>query len=84
MYLPNPPATYNSSVLAAAFQRINQALQSAFKQGEDVIITRTFDTSGIAEKETRLILQAPNGSHYKVVVDNAGNLSTTAVPLSEL
>jgi hypothetical protein len=30
-----------------------------------------------------VLLLAPNGSVYKVAVDNSGNLTTTAVPLGQ-
>lgn len=34
--------------------------------------------------QPQLLLQAPNGSVYKVVVDNSGNLSATAVARGDI
>lgn len=34
--------------------------------------------------QTQLLLQAPNGSVFKVVVDNSGNLTATAVARGDI
>jgi len=84
MYLPIPQVTYNAGLFATAFQRISQALSTAYKQGDDVVLVRTYDTSGAQTGEQRLVLQSPDGTFYKIQVDNAGNLSTTSVPKAQL
>lgn len=83
-YLPSPPITYNAGAFTTAFQRITQALLGTYKQGEDIVVVRTYDTSGTQTGEQRLVLQAPDGTFYKIQVDNSGNLITTSVPKSQL
>lgn len=66
VFLPTPPARYEPSAIAQAFDAIKRAL--AFT------VSRT-------EAVESVLLQSPNGSVYKLSVDDAGNLVTTAVPL---
>ena len=84
MILPNPPGQYLQSYFAPVLQQIARLLATSYQQGKDIIVLRTFNTSGTQTGEQRLVLQSPNGSFFKISVDNSGNLSTTSVPKSEL
>jgi hypothetical protein len=66
IFIPNPPPAYNPSPFATIFDTIKRAMTFAVSTEEAV--------AGI-------LLQSPDGSVYKLTVDNAGNLVTTAVPL---
>lgn len=66
--LPPPPPTYDASYINRAFAAIDNAVSFS--------VTRIESVEGV-------LLQSPNGSVYKVTVDNAGNLTTTAVPLGQ-
>ena len=84
MILPNPPGTYMQAYFAPVLQQIARLLTTSYQQGKDIVVLRTYNSSGTQTGEQRLVLQSPNGSFYKVTVDNSGNLSTTSVPKSEL
>jgi hypothetical protein len=66
--LPPAPPSYDSSYFTRAFASLDTVLG--------------FSVSRIEAVEG-VLLQSPNGSVYKVSVDNAGNLVTTAVALGQ-
>jgi len=66
--LPDPPLQYE--------QRHISEMQSAIEQTDDLALKTNEDN--IIEQGT-LILKSPNGSYYKLQVDNSGVLSTAAV-----
>lgn len=66
--IPPAPPAYDVSYMNRAFSRI------------DTVVS--FSVSRI-EAVDGILLQSPNGSVYKVSVDNSGNLTTTAVPLGQ-
>jgi hypothetical protein len=68
--LPPAPARYERAAWQSILQAITLALGAAFNRGQDVRL----------QNGERLILKAPNGTLYQVKVDNAGALSTAAVP----
>ncbi len=84
MILPNPPGQYMQSYFAPVLQQIARLLTTSYQQGKDIVVLRTYNPSGTQTGEQKFVLQSPNGSFYKVTVDNSGNLSTTSVPKSEL
>lgn len=68
MKLPLPPVAYSKAHEIECNRTIEQADRFNHKRGQDVDIA-----------DTRLILTAPNGSKWSVVVSNTGTLSTTAI-----
>lgn len=66
--LPPAPATYDPGYFLRAFSVLDQAVSQMVAKIEAV---------------DSVLLQAPDGSVYKVTVDNSGNLTTTAVPLGQ-
>lgn len=65
MTAPRPQQNYDAR-WAAEFKRVFDALEAqAHKKGQDVELAGG-----------RLILTAPNGTRYALVVDNTGALST--------
>lgn len=60
--------TFQQEIEAERIRQIEAADRENHKRGRDVEIG-----------SARLILTSPNGTRYSVVVDNAGNLSTSAV-----
>lgn len=66
--LPSPPDRYEPSYFARILNNLNRAIASAVLRDQAV---------------TSVLLQSPDGSVYKVEVDNSGNLTTTAVPLGQ-
>lgn len=66
--LPPAPPSYDVSYINRAFSALDNILG--------------FSVSRIEAVEG-VLLQSPDGSVYKVTVDNAGNLTTTAVPLGQ-
>jgi hypothetical protein len=65
--LPNPPANYDRSYMSRLLTELNKRDVLTYKRGADVEIVAA-----------RLILVAPNGGRWSVVVDNTGALSTVA------
>ena len=63
-----PTPTYDRAIEAERVRQIEQADAENHKRNRDVEIG-----------PGRLILTSPNGTRYSVEVDNAGNLSTSAV-----
>jgi hypothetical protein len=66
-FQPVPPS-YDSGYFNRAFATFSQAINKSVTRYEAV---------------ESILLQAPNGSVWKVVVDNSGNLATEAVPLGQ-
>lgn len=66
--LPPAPDRYDPAYFSRAFAGLDQALSQAVTKIEAV---------------QSVLLQAPDGSVYKLTVDNAGNLVTTAVALGQ-
>lgn len=66
--IPPAPPGYDVSYMNRAFSRIDSVV--------------SFSVSRI-EAVDGILLQSPDGSVYKVSVDNSGNLVTTAVPLGQ-
>lgn len=66
--LPPAPPEYEPGFFLRAFARIDQIF--------DICVTRQASVEGV-------LLQAPNGSVWKVTVDNSGNLTTTSVALGQ-
>lgn len=84
MILPNPPGTYLQAYFAPVLQQIARLLSSSYQKGDDIVISRTYNSSGTQTGEQRLVLQSPNGTYYKITVDNSGTVTTTSVPKDEL
>ncbi len=66
--LPSPPERYEQSYFALVLNTLSRSIASAVLRDQAV---------------ASVLLQSPNGSVYKVEVDNSGNLTTTAVPLGQ-
>jgi hypothetical protein len=66
IFIPTPPQAYNPSAIAQAFNVIKRSLSFAVSTEEAV---------------ESVLLQASDGSVWRVTVDTAGNLTTTAVPI---
>jgi hypothetical protein len=66
--LPPAPPAYDASYFSRAFSALDQAIGQSVTKIEAV---------------ESVLLQSPNGSVYKLTIDNAGNLVTTAVPLGQ-
>ena len=68
MKLPSTAAQYNADSQQQTNFLIEQEDRRNFKKDTDININ-----------DGRLILKAPNGTRYKLTVDNSGNLGTTAI-----
>ena len=68
MKLPAAPQEYNASLQQQSNFILEQEDRKNFKKDTDININ-----------DGRLILKAPNGTPYKLTVDNSGNLGTTAI-----
>lgn len=66
VFLPTPPQNYDPNAFNTILETVKRSLIPVVSTDEAV--------EGV-------LLQSPNGSVYKLTVDNAGNLVTTAVPL---
>ena len=66
--LPPAPDRYEAGYFTRAFSALDQII------GQAVIKIEAVES---------VLLQAPDGSVYKVTVDNSGNLVTTAVALGQ-
>jgi len=66
IFIPNAPQNYDPNAFYTIFDTIKRAL-----------------IFGVSTQEAveSVLLQSPNGTVYKVTVDNAGTLTTTVVPL---
>tara|TARA_R110000803_G_scaffold19620_3_gene51251 strand:- start:331 stop:537 length:207 start_codon:yes stop_codon:yes gene_type:complete len=68
MKLPSTAAQYSATLQQQTNFLIEQEDRRNFKKDTDMNIN-----------DGRLILKAPNGTRYKLTVDNSGNLGTTAI-----
>ncbi len=66
--LPTPPAGYDREYFRYSFSLLARVQQQN--------VTRLEAVDGV-------LLQAPNGSVWKVSVDNSGNLVTTSIALGQ-
>jgi len=66
--LPPAPAAYDAGYFTRALSALDQIV------GQTVNKIEAVDS---------VLLQAPNGSVYKLTVSNAGTLTATAVPLGQ-
>lgn len=66
--LPQAPAKYDQDNEKNLRTALTQADGKNYKKGQDLEIVRP----------QRLILRSANGTRYALVVDNSGNLSTSA------
>lgn len=66
--LPSPPERYEQSYFSSVLNNLNRTTSAAVLRNQAV---------------ASVLLQSPDGSVYKVEVDNSGNLTTTAVPLGQ-
>lgn len=66
LFIPNPPSRYE---------------QGTFNTILDTIKKSMIPAVSIEEAAGGILLQSPNGSVYKLTVDDTGTLVTTAVPL---
>ncbi len=70
LVLPPPPERYDQQYIAQAMDDIARAVEKAWSRGEDVVLVGSKD---------RLVLQSPDGSRFRVTVDDAGVLGTVAL-----
>jgi hypothetical protein len=70
LVLPPPPDRYDATYMAQALDQIARAVENAWNRGEDIVISGS---------RSRLILVAPDGSKWSLVVDSAGLLGTEAL-----
>ena len=68
MRLPNAPSNYDPVYESEKNNILEKIDQQNFKRLSDVEIG-----------SARLIIESPNGTRYKIVVDNSGNLSASSV-----
>ena len=66
--LPTPPERYEQSYFAGVLNNLNRTISASVLKDQAV---------------ASVLLQSPDGSVYKVEVDNSGNSTTTAVPLGQ-
>jgi len=69
MILATPPQEYRQGFFSTILQQISNTLSLTYQRNADVELNST----------QRLIIVSPNGTRYKITVDNAGVLSATAV-----
>ena len=69
--LTKPGENYDSSYQSYLVTEIEYRDGLAFKKGERI------EANG--GDQTEVVLVSPNGTKYKITVDNSGNLSTTQV-----
>lgn len=68
MKLPQPPGAYDRSYEDQRNRVIEQNQRQSFRRGVDVELS-----------DERLIIRSPDGTRWKITVDNTGSLNT--VPL---
>ena len=66
--LPNPPEKYDPEYIS----RMREELQATDEEGLKKTIDNVIDTGA-------LILKSPDGSYFKLKVDNSGTLGTDSV-----
>jgi len=69
MNLPSAPHKYDRAHTQQMLEEIRRSDSENFKSGRDVRL----------ERGERLILRSPNGTRFKITVDNAGVISATAI-----
>jgi len=74
MNLPKPEPVYSQQNEAAARAEMEREDKRNIKLGADV----TF-SGDASDPHPRLIGEAPNGTRYRILIDNAGTISTVAV-----
>ena len=74
MNLPKPESAYSPQNEAAARAEIEREDKRNMKTGADIACS-----GSTAESHPRLILVSPDGTRYRILVSNAGALSTVAV-----
>jgi len=68
MILPNSPNSYDQSVESQRNLQLEQADDMNRKKNQDIEL-----------RNDRLILQSPNGTRFKLAVENNGNLSAVQI-----
>ena len=68
MILPVPPQSYDRTTANQTNLIIEQADYLNHKRNQDVEVG-----------DGRVILKSPNGTRYKIAVDNSGNLTASAI-----
>ena len=68
MILPNSPNAYDQSVESQRNLQLEQADDMNRKKNQDIEL-----------RNDRLILQSPNGTRFKLAVENNGNLSAVQI-----
>jgi len=68
MILPRPPTTFDQTIASLTNLSIEQADGLNHKKNQDIEVG-----------DGRVILKSPNGTRYKIEVDNSGNLSASSV-----
>jgi hypothetical protein len=68
MKLPRPPARYDARFAESQSAEIERELQRSHKKNENIELGAT-----------AIIMTSPNGTRYKLTVDNSGVLGTTAI-----
>jgi len=69
MILANPPKEYLQGFFATVLQQISKTLTVTYQKNADVELNA----------DQRLIIVSPNGTRYKITVDNSGTLSATSL-----
>lgn len=68
MNIGTPPNNYDRNWFSRAFDRLGIELRNRYTQNQDLIVDGN-----------RLVLVSPNKTRYKLTVNDAGVLSTTAL-----
>lgn len=68
MNIGTPPNQYDRNWFSRAFDRLGIELRNRYTQNQDLIVDGN-----------RLVLVSPNKTRYKLTVNDAGVLSTTAL-----
>ena len=68
MILPTPNDKYDRATISQTNLAIEQADYLNHKKNQDIEVG-----------DGRVIIKSPNGTRYKIAVDNSGNLSASAI-----
>jgi len=68
MILGTPPNQYDRNWFSRAFDRLSNDLRNRYSRAADLELG-----------SNRLIMTSPNGTRYRIEVDNSGNISATAI-----
>ena len=74
MNLPKPEGRYSQQNEAAARAEIEREDKRNIKSGADIVFS-----GSAADSHPRLIGVSPNGTRYRILIDNAGAITTVAV-----